>query len=135
MAIASTAETFSITTEALEPDASRMSRRLRAQGALTELGGELTFAAITSLLDVGVLHMTLDLSQLTTVEPVGRGWLHRAWLEVEQAGGYLWTVGVADRYRAQIPTSPPQLVVVHQDEQSPRGAATSKRSQAAEHDR
>ena len=102
-------------TEALVPGESRISRRLTAQGALTELGGELSFAAVTSLLDIGVLHMTLDLSQLTAVEPAGLGWLHRARLQVEEAGGYLWTVEVAERYRAQIPTSPPQLVVVDQD--------------------
>jgi hypothetical protein len=123
----STAETFSIMTEALAPGASRISRRLTAQGALTELGGELTFAAVTSLLDVGVLHMTLDLSQLTTVEPAGLGWLHRARLQVEEAGGYLWTVEVAERYRAQIPTSPPQLVVVDQDKQSAPAATTSRK--------
>jgi anti-anti-sigma regulatory factor len=102
-----------------------MSRRLTAQGALTELGGELTFAAVTSLLDVSVVHMTIDLSQLTTVEEAGLAWLHRAWLQVEEAGGYLWTVRVPERYRAQIPTSRPQLVVVDQNKHSPTAPTTS----------
>jgi hypothetical protein len=122
---ASTTETFTITTEALERGAGRMSRRLTAQGALTELGAELGFAAIISLLEVGVLHRSLDLSQLTTVEPVGLGWLHQAWLPVEEAGGYLCSVEVADRYRALVPTGPPQLVVVPRNKQSAPAPPTS----------
>jgi hypothetical protein len=69
--------------------------------------------------------MTLDLSQLTTVDEVGLCWLHRAWLQVDGASGYLWTVRVAERYRALVPTSAPQLVVVDKNRQSPAAATLS----------
>jgi hypothetical protein len=97
-------------TEGLEAGESRASRRLTAQGALTELGGELAFAAVSSLLEVGVRQMTMDLSQLTSVEDAGLCWLRRAWLQTKAVGGCLWTVGVAEHYRRLIPTSPPRLI-------------------------
>jgi hypothetical protein len=83
---------------------------LAAQGALTELGGELILAAVTSLLDVGVLEMILDLSELSGAEDAGLAWMRRAWLLVDAAGGHLWTVGVAEPYRQLVPTSGPKLI-------------------------
>jgi hypothetical protein len=103
-------ESFSITVEALDAGSSRGSRRLTAEGALTELGGELAFDAVTSLLKNGSVDITLDLSQVTSLEDAGLRWLRRCRMRVDASGGCLWTIGVTESYRASIPASPPQLV-------------------------
>jgi hypothetical protein len=101
-----TIETFNIVTEPAETGSPRGARRLTAEGDLTQLGGELAFAAVISLLEGGVRDMTMDLSQLTAVEDAGLRWLRRACSRTEAIGGRLKTVGVADAYRGLIPTSP-----------------------------
>ena len=102
-------ETFSVTAEPVAADADHHSRRLVAKGALTEVGGELMFEAVTALLTAGVRRLTLDLSALTSVEEAGLHWLRRAWLQAESAGGCLWTVGISEAQRELVPTSRPQL--------------------------
>ena len=109
MTAAQRVERFCVTTGTVGPGSSSTVARLTAEGALTELGGQLAHAAMASLLDFGVMRMTLDLSLLASVEEVGSDWPRRACLEVDGAAGSLWVLWLDDSYRASIPTSRPQL--------------------------
>ena len=109
---AANANTFSIKTGALRSGESRVSRRLNAQGALTETGGKLAFAAVSCLIEVGVRHITMDLAQLTSVTDPGLYWLHQAWLQTNAVGGCLRIVGLAEPYDRSLTTRPFHLIDV-----------------------
>ncbi len=91
-------ETFSITTQGIAQGCEEAGRCLAARGALTQLGGELVYCAISDLVGAGFLDMTIDLSLVTSIEDAGLRLLRRAWLRVQAAGGCLRTVGLAEGY-------------------------------------
>jgi hypothetical protein len=93
-------ETFSIGSDRVNPTQVADTRRLTADGALTELGGELLYCAVTDMLELGCREIILDLSAVTGCTSAGLRWARRAQRKVHDAGGQLQTPGSLDGFLA-----------------------------------